>query len=170
MTFFTISPLPHSLIVERMKVRGILIDPYPIVNYSWNFNSKKGRIIIMTSLTFSTNFRRWTKEIGHAVAILILTISLSIFLGDFTFLKGSEALYKGLFRFLRITVLLCLSLYLLFPTTVSLLIPTGQFQPGRFLIVTGITIVISFHNHFLQKRGKTLIYNLLKHQGDFRNE
>jgi hypothetical protein len=136
---------------------------------------------------------------------LILTIFLSVFLGDFTFLKGSEAIYKGLFRFFRITLFLCLSLYLLFPVfkglgrvvlrkneaffqvkekqdlkihpvkhwllrplqgigigllfgakllsvlqvmtgevaTASLLIPTGQFQPGRFLIVTGITIVIS---------------------------
>ena len=159
----------------------------------------------MISLTSSNKFRRWSKEMGHAVAILILTISLSIFLGDFTFLKGSEAIYKGLFRFLRIALLLCLPLYLLFPifeglgrvvrrkdeaflqveerqdlefhpvkhwffrpfqgigigllfgtklllvlqivtgttTTASLLIPTGQFQSVRFLIVTGITIVIS---------------------------
>jgi hypothetical protein len=159
----------------------------------------------MISLTSSNKFRRWSKEIGHAVVVLILTISLSIFLGDFTFLRGSEAIYKGLFRFLRITLLLCLPLYLLFPifkglsrvvqrkeeaffqveerqdlefhpvkhwffrpfqgigigllfgikllsvlqvmtgeaATASLLIPTGEFQPGRFLIVTGITIVIS---------------------------
>ncbi|MGQ9648035.1 MAG: hypothetical protein ACUVWO_16030 [Thermodesulfobacteriota bacterium] len=135
----------------------------------------------------------------------MLTIFLSVFLGNFTFLKGSEAIYKGLLRFFRITLLLCLPIYLLFPifrgldravqgkaeaflqvkekkdleihpvkhwllrplqgigigllfgikllsvlpvmtgeaATASLLIPTGQFQPGRFLIVTGITIVIS---------------------------
>jgi len=159
----------------------------------------------MISLTSSNKFRRWSKEIGHAVAILILTISLSIFLGDFTFLRGSEAIYKGLFRFFRITLLLCLPLYLLFPifeglgrvvqrkneaffqvkekqeleihpvkhwlirpfqgigigllfgmkllsvlqvmkgttATASLLIPTGQFQFGRFLIVSGITIFVS---------------------------
>jgi len=159
----------------------------------------------MTSQISSNRFRRWSKEIGHAVAILILTICLSIFLGNFTFLRGSEAIYKGFFRFFRITLLLCLPLYLLFPifrglgravqgkeeaflqvkekqdleihpvrhwllrpfqgigigllfgikllsvlqvmtgatATASLLIPTGQFQPGRFLIVTGITIVIS---------------------------
>jgi hypothetical protein len=159
----------------------------------------------MISLTSSNEFRRWPKEIGHAVAILILTISLSVFLGEFTFLKGSEAIYKGLLRFSRITVLLCLPLYLLLPifgtlgrvvqrkneaflqvkekqkleihpvkhwlirpfqgigigllfgikllsvlqvmtgatASASLLIPTGQFQLGRFLIVTGITIVIS---------------------------
>jgi hypothetical protein len=159
----------------------------------------------MISLTSSNKFRRWSKEIGHAVAILILTISLSIFLGDFAFLRGSEAIYKGLFRFFRITLLLCLPLYLLFPifeglgrvvqrkneaffqmkekqeleihpvkhwllrplqgigigllfgmkllsvlqvmtgatATASLLIPKGQFQFGRFLIVSGITILVS---------------------------
>jgi hypothetical protein len=136
---------------------------------------------------------------------LILTISLSIFLGEFTFLKGSEAIYKGLLRFFRITLFLCLPLYLLLPVfgrlrkvvqrnnssflqmkekqdleihpvkhwllrpfqgigigllfgtkllsalqvvigetaTASLLIPTGQFQFGRFLIVSGITIFVS---------------------------
>ena len=159
----------------------------------------------MISSISPNKFRRWSKEIGHAIAILILTISLSILLGEFTFLKGSEAIYKGLLRFFRVTILLCLPLYLLSPVigrlgkvvqrknsaflqmkekqdleihpvkhwllrpfqgigigllfgmkllsvlqvmtgataTASLLIPTGQFQPGRFLIVTGITIVIS---------------------------
>lgn len=159
----------------------------------------------MTSQISQNRFRQWSKEIGHAVVILILTISISIFLDNFTFLRGSEAIYKGLLRFGRITLLLCFPLYLLFPTfrglglivqkrdeafiqikekqdlevrplkhwllrpfqgigigllfgikllsvlqvmtgeaaTASLLIPTGQFQFGRFLIVTGITIVIS---------------------------
>jgi len=156
-------------------------------------------------LTSSNKFRRWSKEIGHAIAILILTISLSIFLGDFAFLRGSEAIYKGLFRFFRFTLFLCLPLYLLFPifeglgrvvqrkneaflqvkekqdheihpvkhwllrpfqgigigllfgiklllvlqvitgstTSASLLIPKGQFQFGRFMVVTGITVLIS---------------------------
>jgi len=159
----------------------------------------------MIYLTSSNKFRRWSKEIGHAVVVLILTISLSIFLGDFTFLRGSEAIYKGLLRFFRITLFLCLPLYLLLPVfgrlgkivlrknstflqmkekqdleihpvkhwllrpfqgigigllfgmkllsvlqvmtgeaaTASLLIPTGQFQFGRFLIVSGITILVS---------------------------
>jgi hypothetical protein len=159
----------------------------------------------MIYLTPSNKFHRWSKEIGHAVAVLILTISLSIFLGDFTFLRGSEAIYKGLFRFFRITLFLCLPLYLLLPVfgrlrkvvqrknstflqmkekqdleihpvkhwllrpfqgigigllfgtkllsvlqvmtgataTASLLIPTGQFQFGRFLIISGITIFVS---------------------------
>jgi len=159
----------------------------------------------MISLTPSNKLHRWSKEVGPAFVILISSMVASILFGEFTFLKGSEAIYKGLFRFFRITVLLCLPLYLLFPifealgrivqrkneaflqmkekqdlkihpvkhwllrpfqgigigllfgmkllsvlqvmtgeaATASLLIPTGQFQPGRFLIVTAITIVIS---------------------------
>ena len=159
----------------------------------------------MVQLICSNKLYRWSKEIAPAILILILTIFLSIFLGEFTFLKGSEAIYKGLFRFFRITLLLCLPLYLLFPifeglgrvvqrkneaffqvkekqeleihpvkhwllrpfqgigigllfgmkllsvlqvvtgatATASLLIPKGQFQFGRFLIVSGITILVS---------------------------
>ena len=156
-------------------------------------------------LDSSKDFRRWSREIGHAVAILILTISFSILLGEFSFLKGPEAIYKGLFRFFRLTLLLCLPVYLLSPilgmlgtivrkrneaflqikdkqelgihplkhwllrpfqgigigllfgtkilwvlqiatgsaASPALLIPKGQFEAGRFLIVTGITILIS---------------------------
>ena len=159
----------------------------------------------MVQLICSNKLYRWSKEIAPAILILILTIFLSIFLGEFTFLKGSEAIYKGLFRFFRITLLLCLPLYLLFPifeglgrvvqrkneaffqvkekqeleihpvkhwllrpfqgigigllfgtklllvllvvtgttASASLLIPKGQFQFGRFLIVSGITILVS---------------------------
>jgi hypothetical protein len=137
--------------------------------------------------------------------VLILTISLPIFLGEFTFLKGVEGIYKGLLRFSRITLLLCLPLYLLLPVfgrvgkvvrrknsaflqmkekqdleihpmkhwllrpfqgigigllfgtkllsvlqvvtgtmaSASLLIPKGQFQLGRFMVVAGITIFVS---------------------------
>src|SRR4030042_2778250 len=159
----------------------------------------------MVRLIRSKKSHRWSKEITPAILILILTISLSVFLGDFTFLKGSEAIYKGLFRLFRITLFLYLPLYLLFPVfkglgrvvqreneaffqvkekqdleihpvkhwllrpfqgigigllfgikllsvlqvmtgeaaTASLLIPKGQFQFGRFLIVSGITIIVS---------------------------
>jgi hypothetical protein len=159
----------------------------------------------MRCLASRKDFRRWSREIGHAVVILILTISFSILLGEFTFLKGTEAIYKGLFRFFRLTLLLCLPLYLLSPilgmlgrvvwkkneafiqikdrqelgihplkhwllrpfqgigigllfgtkilwvlqiatgsaTSPALLIPKGQFDVARFLIVTGITILIS---------------------------
>jgi len=69
----------------------------------------------MVQIVCSKKSHRWSKEVSPAILILILTIFLSIFLGDFTFLRGSEAIYKGLFRFFRITLLLCLPLYLLFP-------------------------------------------------------
>ena len=159
----------------------------------------------MVQLICSKKSHRWSKEVAPAILILILTISLSIFLGEFTFLKGSEAIYKGLLRFFRITLLLCLPLYLLLPifgtlgrvvqrkneaflqvkekqdleihpvkhwllrpfqgigigllfgtkllsvlqvvtgttASASLLIPKGQFQFGRFMVVTGITVLIS---------------------------
>jgi hypothetical protein len=159
----------------------------------------------MIHLTSSKDFRRWLKEIGHAVGVLILTILLSIFLGEFTFLRGTEAIYKGIFRFLRLTFLLCLPVYLLSPmlgvlgsiirkkneafvqikenqelgihpvkhwllrplqgigvvlilgtkilwvlqiatgkeVSPDLLIPKGQFEVGRFMVVTGVTILIS---------------------------
>jgi hypothetical protein len=163
------------------------------------------RIKTMIHLNCSENFKRWSRDIGHALVILILTISLSILLGQFTFLKGTEAIYKGLFRFLRLTLVLCLPVYLLSPmlgilgnivrkrneallhikenqalgiypvkhwllrplqgigvglifgtkilwvlqiatgsaASPALLIPKGQFEIGRFLIVTGIMILIS---------------------------
>jgi hypothetical protein len=159
----------------------------------------------MVQLIGSKKLYRWSKEVAPAILILILTISLSIFLGEFTFLKGSEAIYKGLLRFFRITLPLCFPLYLLLPifgalgrvvqrkneaflqvkekqdleihpvkhwllrpfqgigigllfgtkllsvlqvvtgttASASLLIPKGQFQFGRFMVVTGITVLIS---------------------------
>jgi hypothetical protein len=163
-------------------------------------------VIAMVQFICSKKSYRWSKEIAPAILILILTISLSIFLGDFTFLKDSEAIYKGLLRFSRITLLLCLPLYLLLPifgklgkvaqrknsaflqmrenqdlkihpvkhwllrpfqgigigllfgtklllvlqvvtgstASASVLIPKGGFQLGRFLIVSGITVLVSF--------------------------
>ena len=159
----------------------------------------------MIQLICSKKSHRWSKEVAPAILILIFTIFLSIFLGEFTFLKGSEAIYKGLLRFLRIALALCFPLYLLLPifgtlgrlvqskneaflqvegkqdleihpvkhwlvrpfqgigigllfgiklllvlqvitgstTSASLFIPKGQFQFGRFMVVTGITVLIS---------------------------
>ena len=159
----------------------------------------------MVQLICSKKSHRWSKEVSPAVLILILTIFLSIFFGEFTFLKGSEAISKGLLRFFRITLPLCFPLYLLLPifwtlgrvvqrkneaffqvkekqdleihpvkhwllrplqgigigllfgtkllsvlqvvtgttASASLLIPKGQFQFGRFMVVTGITVLIS---------------------------
>ena len=159
----------------------------------------------MVQLICSKKSHRWSKEVSPAILILILTIFLSIFLGEFTFLKGSEAISKGLLRFLRIALPLCFPLYLLLPifkalgklaqrknevflqvkekqdlaihfvkhwllrplqgigigllfgtklqsvlqvvtgttASASLFIPKGQFHFGRFMVVTGITVLIS---------------------------
>ena len=160
---------------------------------------------MMVRLMLSNSFHRWSKEVGHALAILILSIIASIFLGEFTFLKGWESLYRGFFRFFRFTFSLCLPLYMLSPIyselgfvlkrkrgifikiegkedfeihpikhwlfrpfqgigivllfavkllevlqiitgstpTAPLFLPQGQFQPGRLLIVAGITVLVS---------------------------
>jgi hypothetical protein len=153
----------------------------------------------------SKNLYRWTKEVGPALLILILSIAFSVLAGEFAFLRGWESLYRGLLRFYRTAVLLCLPLFLLpsifrnlgsvitkekkvliqikrkqnleirpikhwffrpfqgigigllFATkllvvlqivrgstaTASIILPQGQFQPGRLLVVTGITILVS---------------------------
>ena len=70
---------------------------------------------MMVRLICSKKFHRWSKEFGHAILMLILTISISILLGDFTFMKGWEAIYRGFFRFFRITFFLCLSLLFVIP-------------------------------------------------------
>ena len=69
----------------------------------------------MVHLMGSKNFHRWSKEMGLPFFVLFVTIALSVFLGEFTFLKGWEAVYKGFLRFLRITFLLCLPLLILLP-------------------------------------------------------
>jgi hypothetical protein len=159
----------------------------------------------MTHLMLSKNFHRLSKEVGPALLILILSMVFSIFSGEFAFLRGCESLYRGLLRFFRMTLFLCLPLFLLpsifgnfgslirrrreifiqikgkqaleirpvkhwlfrpfqgigigllFATkllgvlqivagstaTASILLPQGQFQLGRLLVVTGITILAS---------------------------
>ena len=69
----------------------------------------------MVRLMASAGLRHWSKEAGHALLILIFSILASIFLGEFTFLKGWESVYRGLFRFFRFTFSLCLPLYFLLP-------------------------------------------------------
>jgi len=69
----------------------------------------------MVHLMPSKNFYRWFKEVGYAFLILVFTIVVSIFLGEFAFLKGWEAIYRGFIRFFRITLFLCFPLYLLLP-------------------------------------------------------
>jgi hypothetical protein len=159
----------------------------------------------MVHLMGSRNCHRWSKEMGPAIFILLLTITLSIFLGEFTFLKGREAIYMGLLRFFHLTLVLCLPLLALLPiesklgwvirrkggvllqmeekqdlgihpmkhwlirpfqgigigllfatkllgilqivtgstAKVSLFVPQGQFQPGRFFTAAGVAVFVS---------------------------
>lgn len=159
----------------------------------------------MVHLMSLKNFNRLSKEIGPAFLILILSIAFSVLAGEFAFLRGWESLYRGLLRFFRTALFLCLPLFLLpfifrnlgslisrkkkifiqikrrqkleirpikhwfsrpfqgigigllFATkllgilqivsgstaTASIILPQGQFQLGRLLVVTGITILVS---------------------------
>jgi hypothetical protein len=162
-------------------------------------------LAVMVHVMVKKNIHRFSKEVGPAFLILILSMVFSIFSGEFAFLRGWESLYRGLLRFFRTALFLCLPLFLLpsifgnlgsvirrrkeifiqikrkqaleirpvkhwlfrpfqgigigllFATkllgvlqivtgstaTASLFLPQGQFQLGRLLIVTGITILVS---------------------------
>ena len=67
----------------------------------------------MVRLMGSKNLHRWSKEVGPAFLVLILSIVFSFFSGEFAFLRGWESLYRGLLRFFRTALFLCLPLFLL---------------------------------------------------------
>ncbi len=69
----------------------------------------------MTRFGRSKDLHRWTKEFRHDFALLIIIIVISILVGQFAFVRGWEAIYRGLSRFFRITFFLCVSLLLLSP-------------------------------------------------------
>jgi hypothetical protein len=70
---------------------------------------------MVVHLIRSKKFHHWTKEAGHAFLILIITIIIPILSGEFAFMRGWEAIYRGFFRFFRIAFFLCLPLYMLMP-------------------------------------------------------
>jgi hypothetical protein len=53
------------------------------------------------------------REMGPALAVLLATLIISTFLTEFTFNFGLKALWKTLFRFLRLSLLLTLPMFLL---------------------------------------------------------
>jgi hypothetical protein len=59
------------------------------------------------------------REMGPALAILLATLIISTFITEFTFTFGVKALWKTLFRFLRLSLVLTLPLFLL-PSICSL--------------------------------------------------
>ena len=67
------------------------------------------------------------REMGPALAILLVTLVISTFITEFTFSFGMKALWKTLLRFLRLSLLLTLPLLLL-PSLCTLM--EGFFKQG----------------------------------------
>jgi hypothetical protein len=57
----------------------------------------------------------WVRHLWPALLVLLLSVCLSLFLGEFAFLRSHNAVYRGILRFLRIALVLCLPLYALVP-------------------------------------------------------
>ena len=86
----------------------------------------------MVELLKTKSLRENLKEIAPALAILLVTLSISIFITEFTFSFGIEALWKTLLRFFRLSLLLTLPLLLL-PNLCTLL--EGFFKRGTRLLI-----------------------------------
>ena len=86
----------------------------------------------MMTLLRSKSIEETIKEMGPALVILLTTLVISTFITEFTFNFGLKAIWKTLFRFLRLSLLLTLPLLLL-PSVCSGI--EGFFNRGkRFLI------------------------------------
>jgi len=86
----------------------------------------------MMTLLKSKSIEETIKEMGPALVILLTTLVISTFITEFTFNFGLKAIWKTLFRFLRLSLLLTLPLLLL-PSVCSGI--EGFFNRGkRFLI------------------------------------
>ena len=57
-----------------------------------------------------------SKEISPALAVLFLAIFFSLYLDNLPLIQGWEVIYRALSRFFRLTLLLCLPLYVISPT------------------------------------------------------
>ncbi len=69
--------------------------------------------MIMVQLLRNKSMTRNFREMGPALAILLATLAISTFITEFTFTFGFTALWKTLFRFLRLSLVLTLPLFLL---------------------------------------------------------
>ena len=82
----------------------------------------------MVELLKRKSFKKNLKEIGPALVILLVTLVIPVFITEFTFNFGLKALWKTLFRFLRVSFLLTLPLFLL---AVICSATEGFFNRGR---------------------------------------
>jgi hypothetical protein len=93
---------------------------------------RREQAVAMVELLKRRPLKENLKEIGPALAILLVTLVISTFITEFTFSFGMKALWKTLLRFLRLSLLLTLPLLLL-PSLCTLL--EGIFNRGtRYLI------------------------------------
>ncbi len=67
----------------------------------------------MVELLRRKSIKENIREMGPALAILLATLIISAFITEFTFTFGAKALWKTLFRFLRLSLVLTLPLFLL---------------------------------------------------------
>jgi len=72
----------------------------------------KGRFS-MVALLKRKSIKENIEEMGPALVILLATLIISTFLTEFTFNFGLKAMWKTLFRFLRLSLLLTLPMFLL---------------------------------------------------------
>ena len=66
-------------------------------------------VAILSKQSLAENIR----EMGPALVILLATLMISTFITEFTFTFGLNAVWKTLFRFLRLSVFLSVPLFLL---------------------------------------------------------
>ncbi len=83
---------------------------------------------ILTKKSIKDNVR----ELGPALAVVLATLATSTFVAEFTFTSGWQALWKTLFRFLRLSAILTVPLFLL-PSICAAL--QGSFNRGRKQLV-----------------------------------
>jgi hypothetical protein len=81
----------------------------------------------MVELLKRKSLKENLKEMGPALAILLVTLVISTFITEFTFSFGMKAIWKTLLRFLRLSLLLTLPLFLI-PSLCTLL--EGIFNRG----------------------------------------
>jgi len=67
----------------------------------------------MVELLEKKSLKKNMKELGPALVILLATLIISTFITEFTFNFGLKAVWKTLFRFLRLSLLLTLPMFLL---------------------------------------------------------
>ncbi len=84
----------------------------------------------------ANNSHRWTADARHAVLVLAIIVVGCILLGQFAFMRGWEAVLRGLYRFFRIAFFLCIPLLLLSPIFRYLGIVMGR-RKGTFLQIEG---------------------------------